>query len=264
MVPWLPHILAIAASAAPAPGAAKWVVDWGEQRCSLLRETGGTAPQTLMVRTVPGSNGAELWLFDAQWTGPDRLMRDPVDLSLEPSGFQVTQGAISVRYRELEGLAVTNVEPKFVEKISGATALRIKRGKRILADIPMPGSARAVASLHACEDEVMSDWGFDPAVMRSLSRPPTPVIPAAHWFTDRDYPMEAIRLNQQGGVLTRLIVGTDGRVAECLVVDGSGVPILDSVTCRVLVERGRYKPALTAAGDPVRALTSVRIQWRIP
>jgi TonB family protein len=270
MIPLISNVLTLAAAAAsaapsaPSPRPGKWVVDWGDQRCSLIRETGGEAPLSLMVRTVPGAGQAELWLFDPKWSGPTFTEFEKVDVSLEPSGFRAAQYAISVRFRGLKGLAVTSLDHGFLKNLAGSSSLRIDRGRRRLADIRLPGSARAFASLQACEATVLRDWGFDPVVMASLSRTPRPVVEPARWFSAADYPMEAVRARLAGSVLTRLIIGADGRVTECLVVEGSGLPLLDRVTCQLLVRRGRYEPALTAAGEPIRAMSSVRIHWRLP
>jgi TonB family protein len=267
MIPLISNALALVAAASlaapstPSARPGKWVVDWGEQRCSLIRETGGEAPVTLMVRTVPGAGQAELWLFDPKWAGPDFTGFEEVDVSLQPSGFRGTESALSVRFRGLKGIAVTSLDEAFLKKLGGSAKLRIDRGRRTLADIRLPGSARAFASLQACEATVLRDWGFDPEVMASLSRTPRPVVEPARWFSAADYPMQAVRARLAGSVLTRLIIGADGRVAECFVVEGSGAPVLDRRTCELLLRRGRYEPALTASGEPVRAMSSVRIHW---
>ncbi|HEX6375170.1 MAG TPA: energy transducer TonB [Allosphingosinicella sp.] len=254
----------MAAAAAPAPAAPRWVVDWGEQRCSLVRETGGPASLSLMVRTVPGAGQAELWMLDPKWKSPTFAKFEKVEVSLQPSGFSASQYALTVRFKGQGGVAVTNLDEGFVKNLAGAKGLRIERGRRRLADVPLPGSARAVEALRACEAAVLRDWGFDPEVIQSLSRTPRAVNGPAQWFSDRDYPYEAVRNRISGSVLTRLVIGADGRVAECIIVEGSGEILLDRTTCDLLVRRGRYEPALTATGQPVRAMSSVRIHWRLP
>ena len=263
MISWLAGLFALAAEPAAAPAAARWVVDWGDQRCSLIRETGGPASVSLMVRTVPGAGQAELWLIDPNWTAPGFFGFQPVEIDLQPSGFRITDYAISVRFKGQQGIGITNLEEAFLAKLPGTQRLVIRRGKRKLAEVALPGSARAVEALPACEAEIMRDWGLDPQVIQSLRRKPTPVRNPALWFSSDDYPLAAIQRHQWGSVLTRMTVGIDGRVAECVVVESSGQALLDKRTCDLLISRGRYKPALTAGGEPIRAMTSVRIHWRI-
>ena len=216
----------------------------------------------MIVRTLPGSGFVDLLLVTRKWSGPINLVRDKVDVILEPSGYRTSEPAISIRSGERAGITVGPMGDEFVTSLSGAGELRVVRGKRSLANVAIPGAAAAVARLRACENVTMRKWGFDPEVLRSLSRAPVPIGSPAQWFSDKDYPGKAVQSYRQGNVLTRLVIGTDGRVAECVVVDGS-YPVLDRRTCEVLLSRGRYQPALSAAGEPVRALAPLRPNWRL-
>lgn len=258
-------LLAAAAQApAKSPAPARWVVDWSPERCSLVRETGGKSPSTLMIRTIPGTGWTELWFFDPRWAGPTTLFYDPVDLGLTPSGYRVSKPAISAKLRGQNGMTVTSLDEDFLQKLSVTASLSIERRGRTLAQVQLPNSARAVATLGQCEDAVMRNWGFDPAVLRSLSRPARAIGGLTEWFSDRDYPAEAVRLGHKGSVLTRLVIDTQGGVAQCVLVEVSGHDSLDRRTCQVLVRRGRFQPALTAAGEPTRGLMAVRIKWSKP
>ena len=268
MIAWLAGLLASMAAPAPAPAPAsaapRWVVDWGQNRCSLVRETGGADSLSLMVRTVPGAGLAELWLLNPRWKGPVLTALKPVDVSLAPTGFRAAQYPLAILFNGQRGLAVTNLDPGLLRNLAGAHALRIEQGGRSLVEVPLPGSAKAASALRACEAAVLRDWGFDAEVIQSLSRVPEPIDGPAQWFSDRDYPFEAVRKRISGSVLTRLVISSEGRVAECIVIEGSGEILLDRTTCDLLMKRGRYRPALTAAGQPVRAMSSVRIVWRLP
>ena len=50
-----------------------------------------------------------------------------------------------------------------------------------------------------------------------------------------------------------LTVGTDGHVRACRVHQPSGDADADVVTCKLAIERFRFKPALDANGEPVEA-----------
>ena len=54
-------------------------------------------------------------------------------------------------------------------------------------------------------------------------------------------------------VIVVLTVGIDGRVRACRVHQPSGDPDADVVTCKLAIERFRFKPALDANGEPVEA-----------
>ena len=54
-----------------------------------------------------------------------------------------------------------------------------------------------------------------------------------------------------GTVHLRFTVGVKGRVTDCTVTRSSGLPDLDTMTCRLIVKRLRYRPTLDRNGRPV-------------
>jgi hypothetical protein len=96
---------------------AKWVSDWGDQRCALIRETGGSNPTVLVVRTVPGSMHSELWLLDPNWTGRTLQPGSEVAITLRPSGITVKERAFGVALAGRKGFAVSNLDSAFLKKL---------------------------------------------------------------------------------------------------------------------------------------------------
>jgi TonB family protein len=83
-------------------------------------------------------------------------------------------------------------------------------------------------------------------------------------FSDEDYPPEAVRNHEQGPVAFRLSVGPDGRPTACAVTGSSGSAVLDSTTCRLLMERAHFEPARDKRGRPISDSVDGRIIWRLP
>ena len=77
----------------------------------------------------------------------------------------------------------------------------------------------------------------------------------------RDYPRAARRARAEGIVVTAFTVGTDGRVRGCAVSRSSGHPELDAVTCRLIEQRFRYRPASDADGRPVAEPRGWQQRW---
>ncbi|MGN6501160.1 MAG: energy transducer TonB [Tsuneonella sp.] len=78
---------------------------------------------------------------------------------------------------------------------------------------------------------------------------------------DRDYPRDLEAQRVGGSVQIAFRVRTDGRVAGCTVVGSSGSAELDALTCRLFTERFRFRPALTAAGEPVESTLRTSFTW---
>jgi protein TonB len=251
-------------SAATPSQKAKWVSDWGDQRCALIRETGGSNPTVLVVRTVPGSMHSELWLLDPNWTGRTLQPGSEVAITLRPSGITVKERAFGVALAGRKGFAVSNLDSAFLKNFAGSTSVLMTQRQRELAEIPVPNSAGAFATLLKCEAEVLKSWGYDPQVIASLQSPPTPSNNPATWISNSDYPDEAIRAGLSGAVLVRLNIGADGAASDCILVEGSGHPLLDSRTCSLFLKRARFKPAVAADGSHTKGIVAYRMRWALP
>jgi TonB family protein len=93
---------------------------------------------------------------------------------------------------------------------------------------------------------------------RAQSTQPLPSL-----FSDEDYPAVAVRAHEEGTVGFRLLVGPGGLPSGCSVTRSSGSLILDSTTCRLLMARARFRPALDKAGKPAGDSFNGRIVWRM-
>jgi periplasmic protein TonB len=81
-------------------------------------------------------------------------------------------------------------------------------------------------------------------------------------ISDEDYPPTAIRNEEAGTSVASFVIGTDGKVTSC---NASGAsPSLDAETCKLILRRFRFKPALDASGQPIAESRSQRVTWRLP
>jgi protein TonB len=76
----------------------------------------------------------------------------------------------------------------------------------------------------------------------------------------RDYPTPpgGRKVRRGHDVVIELIVGADGRVADCRITDPSPDPEADAITCRLASERFVFRPRLDESGKPVTG----RFRWR--
>ena len=80
----------------------------------------------------------------------------------------------------------------------------------------------------------------------------------------RDYPPAGREQRLGRHVIVALDVGTDGRVAACHVHQPSGDPEADAITCRLAVQRFRFRPALDQAGMPIESIFGWEQRWFAP
>jgi TonB family protein len=86
----------------------------------------------------------------------------------------------------------------------------------------------------------------------------------ASYFSTDDYPAGAIARRAQGTVRFELEVAADGRVSDCRVTGSSGDEDLDTVTCSILIDRVRYRPARDARGRAIGGSDQGSVTWRLP
>jgi TonB family protein len=102
-----------------------------------------------------------------------------------------------------------------------------------------------------------------PAVARDRSKPAAPAGSPAGWFSDKDYPTDAKRANQEGRVSVRVAVDADGGVSACEVTGSSGSSSLDAKTCELVRTRGKFVPARDASGKPTASSYSLSTRWAL-
>jgi len=102
------------------------------------------------------------------------------------------------------------------------------------------------------------------AAPRSLARPAhAPANGLAGLITTDDYPLAALRNDEEGQVGVRLEIDAGGTVSGCTVVESSRSASLDAATCALLRERARFSPARDAHGRPVPDTYRTTVAWRI-
>lgn len=251
-----------AAAPAPAPPASKaaWAVDYGAQRCALIRTGAGPEPVTFAVRIIPGHDDPEVLLSKANWHHSGIVKSGRLEVVLKPGGDSFEAKAPVVVAAGAAGHVVQmDLASGFLEALARANAMEVRRAAETYAELPLPGAGKAVKALHDCNDALVTAWGIDlKAAERLKSRPVAAGNPQG-WLNQSDYPESALRRNSTGTVVARLDVDAGGQVAACTVVAGSGDRELDEQTCTSLRRRGRYRPAIDLEGRaaPDRVLTTV-------
>lgn len=80
----------------------------------------------------------------------------------------------------------------------------------------------------------------------------------------RDFPRSGAGERDGRFIIVRYDVGTEGRVVNCRVIQSSGSAEADAITCRLIEQRFRYRPAEDAQGNPVTDQTGWKQWWWRP
>lgn len=77
----------------------------------------------------------------------------------------------------------------------------------------------------------------------------------------KDLPEGLLAPGHEARVGVRYIVEVDGSVRDCVADEPSGIPVLDSLACRLIEQRFRFRPARDRNGHPVRATIVEAHHW---
>jgi TonB family protein len=246
----------------PKPG---WAVDYGEQRCALVRTAAGDDPLTLAIRMIPGKGSPEVILAKRRWEGSGLIGAKAVSLRFEPSGRAIPAKALWVPNRAGLGdlLQLDDIPPDFIATFAASARIEVSKAGAAVLDFPIPGAARAAQALRDCNSALLRAWGIDEAANAALQRQPVAIGGFGSWVDDSDYPRTAIDRNSSGQVVVRLNVDQAGRLSDCVVVATSGSSALDEQTCFVFRKRAHFEPALGPDGKPVATALVQTIVWMV-
>ena len=238
-----------------------WVVNWGEERCSLLRRAPGDDVRMFALRTVPGSYYWDLRIVDQGWRDSVFSNRRRLSVRLGPSGIQLPNAVTFERTTLGRAVVLYQLDQEGLDMIAQGATLRVVRDDEPVFEMALPNLAGALAALRECEVAVLRDWGMDPVAYYAVRQPPRGNL--AREIDDDDYPSSSADRNEQGLVVMRMTVGTNRRIEECAILVSSGFEALDRRSCDIARIRFRPEPAIGADGAPVRAPLVASITWRI-
>jgi TonB family protein len=247
---------------APLKPSSPWNVEYADNMCLLQRYFGGKE-QPVTLGFKPGLFSEHMRVVLVRHASETRIVRGEAQISFDgspPIKAPFAEGFI--KDKGVRAMAIDFKEPDLAP-LNNAKQIRIQAGKLDIALAPNAVSA-AMKALEACEKDLLVTWGMDPAAVASIASFPKVRGGIVGVFSYNDYPMAAIRNEEQGTAGVRFWVGKDGKARDCEVVESSGSALLDDQTCSIIVQRGRFEPARTSSGEPVVSIGFQRIRWEIP
>jgi len=139
-------------------------------------------------------------------------------------------------------------------------------GKAIVPKVPTPAPAAAPADggRGTGDSQGMGAGGGNGSAGAGDDEGGTDLELIAGDIYNSDYPPNLASAGIGGRVSAEIGVGTDGRVTGCRITRSSGNAQLDSLTCRLIQQRYRFRPSTDRYGRPVRDEADVDQDWIPP
>ena len=254
---------AAAAEAATAPRSptATWNVDFGDAHCVAHRDYGTPdKPLRLLLKAPPVGDVVQVAVLqEASWSSPEQ-----VEATVMIDGRKLKTDLLMYTPKDSrERVYLLNMPSADFASVRRAKTLSV-RSDDLNETFVLSGMEPLLKVVDACVADLRGLFnvgaiGSDPERFRSRAR-----ADLAKLFSSDDYPAVAVMEGQSGRVGFALLIGEDGRVADCTIVATSGVPSLDTQACALLKRRAKFEPARGLDGKPAKDSVVGGITWRIP
>lgn len=243
----------------------QWKVDYAERECRLTR-TFGEKKNAILFRLARGSSFDKYDIMLAGLAIPKQGSRIDIHVALEPVGTLVTFKG--------NNLAVPKRKERLLRWFDGPTdaiiagpknqTMLVKTGKIYAVRLKLDDFKDALAAMTTCHNDLLRSWEIDPETLAKFQKLPEPTGNPGAWATTNDYPSNLLSAGISGTVAFKIKVGADGKPVDCMVIESSRVEALDNVSCQLVVQRARFRPAIGGDGRPAAAPYINRIRWQIP
>jgi len=262
----------------------KWNMRYENARCTLIAQFGeGDGMIVLrLVRFQPG-DGMGLRLFGKPVKLTNQFLTSTVDfgpVENPQDAFSLTgtvalaSAAKSLPMLDLGFVRLDDLRPKHGEDVvplpiseeleKSVTWLAVKLPNRKVYRLQLGSMGTPMKAMRACTSDLVKSWGYDPETVRSLRQGPTPTGKPGNWVMSYDYPTQMLRERQNALIRFRMDVQADGSIEGCHVLESTGDAAFAKLTCALLTKRGSFKPAIDAAGKPVRGYFVSSVRWAVP
>ncbi|HYJ82422.1 MAG TPA: energy transducer TonB [Allosphingosinicella sp.] len=253
---------AVAAAGEPRAPTGKWNVDFADAQCIAQRDYGTPASRLRLVLKAPALGDVmQLAVFRPAERSQPRQMsstvsidgRRPLDIDLLT--YSPKDSA--------ERVYLLNVPSREFALVRQAKTLEV-RSKELNEAFALSQMEPLLKVLDDCVADLRRVFNVASGAKAPVGLTSRARADLVKLFSDSDYPTVAMRNGQGGRVGYALLIGEDGRVADCTIVSTSNVPSLDAQACALLKIRARFEPALGTDGKPAKDSVVGGIDWRMP
>jgi len=248
--------LALVLSAQPAAANGPWIVDYAENQCVATRFFGNWL---LLIKPSPTSDVVQLIL--KKKGGFWKAVEEDASLAFGSSSpIKVKQLRYAVKGN---GIQLINLTAEQASKLSDADFITWdgEGPNRSFSTGPLKQLMKMLAN---CRASLRDYWNITPEKAAQIDTGAMPAKPLVKYFSAKDYPGQAVMNRESGLTSVVALIDENGTIRDCMVDATSGIATLDAMTCIVIRERAKFKPAVAKDGKPVRSYLVQRVRWEMP
>ena len=262
-----------------------WLLDYGEESCSLVRNFGTGDGLTRVQLTSYGSWVGQRAIVVGAAVPKSRDATGILHYTLLPEDIRRDSGALLGMSGDSPAISfavsftpfdpdrmeedVTSSEwqeraaepdrpdPSFEAAVEG---LRVVFDDRSTAEFHLGSMGKPLEALRTCVDDLLASWGLDPVEQKARTRNATPDKSTVA-RVQRGYPSDMMRSGMGAYVPVRVMVDAAGQATGCVIQEQGIDKDFTDATCDGL--RRIYRPALDAEGQPIDSVFHTAVVYRI-
>ncbi len=258
------------------PRMSKWEMNYDVDSCHLAARF-GSGEQNVILRITRDEPGDwfDLQLYSKMLASNEITV--PIEVTFGAQGKLVRRTALSLTMSGPEKTPVLRMSASRVDgweyqqpgtapvitpgSEAAVTEITFKPrgGKRYRLETGSLGAP--LAAMRKCTADMVTSWGYDPAVQAQLSSRPMPVKSPATWLHSGDFPVKALLAGHNGLIRFRLDVDELGHPVGCTVLYRTNPDEFADLSCKLLLKRAQFTAALDAQGKPVKSFYINSIRW---
>lgn len=239
----------------------KWIVHFDDAQCVAERNYGTEEdPLYFVLKQPPLGNVMQFSVIDERSGGPATELDGTIQFDRQPpqkvSVLRFAPKKMKLRVY-LMNLPVEQFSPA---RTARTLRVRIKSFDETFA-LAQLGALLDV--MDTCVADLRKIWNIDGSENGESAVREDARGNLRRLFSADDYPWQAVISGDAGIVKIALLVDEEGKVADCSVMQTSGVAALDAQSCAVVKGRARFTPAVGKDGKPAKDAFIQRITWRV-
>jgi hypothetical protein len=266
----------------------KWVAEFADQGCRLIREFGeGKDKATIVMSRYAPAESFRMTiageLFDQDRNKEAKLQFGPNEAEQSMTFYAGNLGkdmpamifASAMRlglaseaewaaYAQSDYMDDTAIKPLGTEREKAVTFLKIGKPLRQPVILELGRMDRPLAVMGQCIDNLMTTWGIDVEKHKTLSRRATPDGNPGNWIKSSDYPVAMLNQGQPALVEFRMDVDEKGAATGCHIQATTRPKAFDDAVCKSLLRRAKFTPALDAQQQPIKSYWKSSVRFQIP
>jgi hypothetical protein len=253
-------MVASGASAAPLAPTGPWVVDYSNDQCLLDRNYGSDArPLILAIRKVPMDSDVSVGVYTRDGNLDPRIGDAMLNLGASPIDAKFR--AYSVPGKGLRNFTAYVPEGASLFEAAGqAATIGVRAPGEVDATFAVPELGHGLRALDACVADLAQSWGVPAEQLKRLKEPARAL--RQNYLQPSDYSPRELNENANARAQVRLWVDEAGKPLDCTPLkSGAGSTLFGDTTCRLLLKRAAFKPAIDVDGKPVRSIVVYTVDW---